>query len=380
MSLPPLLIALCACAAACGSASAPSPPPATQATPAAPAAAAGSKPAGARFASVAAAIERGDAPKTTSVLAMRGGEIIYEGYFNGATADTLHDTRSVGKSITSLAIGAAIARGALPGVSARAFPYLADLQPIAHAGPLKDQITIEDLLTMSSALDCDDNDEKSPGNEENMYPLSSWARWAVDLPVRASYRRDATGRGPWAYCTAGTVLLGQILQRATKQPVDAFIAEHLFAPLGIQKWEFAKSPTGEIMTGGGLRLRTRDYAALLWMLRAGGRHNNTQVVPASYVKAALTVHRTAFPEVPQDYGYLLWHRTYHTRCGDFPAWFMAGNGGNALAIVESLDAVVAVTRTHYNQGRKMHAQTAAIIEQHLLPELAELAGTCRPPS
>ena len=35
---------------------------------------------------------------------------------------------------------------------------------------------------MSSALDCDDNVAKSPGNEENMYPLQHWVRWAADLP------------------------------------------------------------------------------------------------------------------------------------------------------------------------------------------------------
>jgi hypothetical protein len=56
---------------------------------------------------------------------------------------------------------------------------------------------------------------------------------------------------------------------------------------------------------------------------------------------------------------------------------MSGNGGNAVAIVEALDAVIVVTRTHYNQGRKMHDQTKALVEQHVLPELAERAGRCR---
>ena len=74
---------------------------------------------------------------------------------------------------------------------------------------------------MSSALDCDDDDD-SPGNELGMYPRPVWARWAVDLPVKAGYTRDAAGRGPFAYCTAGTFLLGQILQRAAGQPVDRY--------------------------------------------------------------------------------------------------------------------------------------------------------------
>jgi len=108
---------------------------------------------------VAAALERGDAPKTTSVLVLRGDAIVYEQYFNGATASTLHDTRSATKSLTSLTVGIAIERKVLPGLDAPAFAYLADLQPFAGAGPAKDAITIEDFLTMSSALDCNDDDD-----------------------------------------------------------------------------------------------------------------------------------------------------------------------------------------------------------------------------
>jgi len=324
----------------------------------------------ARFAGIAAAVERGDVPKTTSVLVMRGGAIEHEAYFGGADAETLHDTRSVGKSMTALAVGVAIARGVVRGVDDPVFPYLADLRPFAHDTPAKAAITIADFLTMSSALDCDDDDDDSPGNEAKMYPQRAWARWAVDLPTRADYQRDASGRGPFHYCTAGPFLLGQVLQRAAKQPVDELLAAYLFAPLGITRWELTRSPTDEVMTGGMLRLRTRDLATIGWMVRARGRHGDRQVVPRAFVDAALTVHRRTRPSLKADYGYLFWHRTYRTRCGEFPAWYMSGNGGNAVAIVDGLDAVIVVTRQHYNQGGKMHDQTAALIEQHILPELA----------
>lgn len=329
------------------------------------------------FTGVATALERGEAPETTSVLVTRAGKVVHEAYFGGATAETLHDTRSVGKSITALAVGIAIERGVLPGLDAKVFRYFGDMRPFAGAGPLKDEITIEDFLTMSSALDCDDDDEKSPGNEANMYPRQSWTRWALDLPTRAGYQRDASGRGRWRYCTAGTFLLGQIIQRAAKQPVDAFIAEHLFAPLGITRWEFVRSPDGEVMTGGMLRLRSRDLAAIAWMVRSGGKHGDRQIVPRAFVDAALTIHRNAFQNPRQDYGYLFWHRTYRTRCGDFGGWFVSGNGGNAIVIVDALDAVLVVTRTHYNKGRTMHDQTASLIEHHILPDLACPATSAR---
>lgn len=298
---------------------------------------------------------------------MRGDAITYEGYFDGATAETLHDPRSVGKSITALAVGIAIERKHLPGVSAPAFSYLADLRPFAHAGPQKDAITIDDLLTMSSALDCDDNTESSPGNEELMYPKRAWARWAVDLPIAAGWRRDDTGRGPFRYCTAGSFLLGQIVQRAAKVPIDAFIAEHLFAPLGIERWQFGKSPSGEVMTGGSLRLTTRALAALGWLVRSDGAWRGRQVVPAAWIRASLTAHRPAFGG--ESYGYQFWHRTYRHRCGETPAWRMSGNGGNSVVIFADLDAVVVVTRTRY-ATRGMHEETHALIERQILPALA----------
>jgi len=319
------------------------------------------------FDGIAPAIARGEAPKTTSVLVMRGDSIVYEHYFDGATAATLHDTRSATKTLTALSVGIAIDHHILPGVDAPAFAYLADLAPIAASGPLKNEITLEDLLTMSSALDCDDDDDKSPGNEVNMYPRNVWARWAVDIGVRADYQRDAHGRGPFHYCTAGVFLLGQIMQRAAKQPVDQFIAANLFAPLGITRWEFSHSPTGEVMTGGQLRLSTRDLATLAKLVRDGGKAGGKQVVPGAFVRAAMTVHRDALPG--QDYGYLFWHRVYKTSCGSQEGWFMSGNGGNAIVVLPALDAIVVVTRSSYDT-RGMHQQTVKLIEEQILPTLA----------
>jgi CubicO group peptidase (beta-lactamase class C family) len=319
------------------------------------------------FSAIDAAIARGDAPKTTSVLVVHGDKTVYEHYFNGSSAEALHDTRSATKSLTSLAVGIALDRHVLPSLDAPAFPYLADLRPFATESALKDAITVADLITMSSALDCNDDDAKSPGNEENMYPLQSWTRFAVDIPTRTDYQRDAHGRGPFHYCTAGVMLLGQIVQRAANQPIDQFMAAYLFAPLGITKWQFSRSPTNEAMTGGGLQLSSRDLAKLMQLVRDHGKVGTTQVVPAAFIQAATTVQRDAFPG--QDYGYLFWHRIYKTSCGEHSGWLMGGNGGNAIVMVPDLDAVIVVTRENYNT-KGMHQQTTKLIEDQILPPLA----------
>lgn len=296
-------------------------------------------------------------PGATSVLLQRGGKVLVEQYARGADAATLHDTRSVGKSVTALLVAAAVQDGLL----SRGTPVFAAFdaeRPIAHDGPAKRAITVGDLLGMSSALDCDDNQEASPGNEENMYPQPRWLRWALDLPTRAL----PPGEIPWAYCTAGTLLLGQLLERRAPGGLEAYARRRLFEPLGIAAVQWHRSPASETMTGGGLRLRTRDWAALMRMLqlRGGG------VLAPAQVDAMLTVRRKT--PYGMDYGELFWRRDYELRCGRFSGWQMSGNGGNVVVLLPALDTVVALTRTHYNQ-RGMHQQTlaftVALLERHV---------------
>jgi CubicO group peptidase (beta-lactamase class C family) len=313
------------------------------------------------------AVSKGDYPKTTSVLIVRDGKLVYEEYFGEGSPELLNDTRSATKSITSLAVGAAIGEGALPSQRAGAFSYLGDLRPFQNDSPDKERITVEDLLTMSSALDCNDDDDKSPGNEDNMHPQPNWSRWAVDLPTMAGYARDAQGLGPWRYCTTGAFLLGQMLQRATHTPADQYIERAILLPLGIHQWEWPYSPAGEAMTGGGLRLRSRDLAKIAAMLLDGGRWNGKQVVQQVWVDSVLSVHRKAYPDA--NYGYLFWQRDYATQCRSLSGWYMAGNGGNAIVIFRDLHAAVVVTRMNYN-SRGMHQQTVDLLQRYVLFALA----------
>lgn len=305
-------------------------------------------------------------PNTTSVLLLKDGKLVFERYFGEGGLELLNDTRSATKSVTALAVLAAIADGELDSLDEPVFARLTDLAPFAHDDPLKQQITLKDFLTMSSSLDCNDWEEASPGNEENMYPLANWSRWAVDIPVKIDYQRDATGRGPFSYCTAGVFLLGQVLQRATGEPVDDYIGRRLLDPLGIAEREWPRSPTGEVMTGGGLRLKSRDLAKLGLLVASGGRWQDESLIPAESMSEALTVRRTIDAE--QGYGYLFWQRQYDSPCGPLAGWYMSGNGGNVVAIIPERHLVAVVTRRHYNQ-RGMHQQTLALLQDHLLAAL-----------
>jgi CubicO group peptidase (beta-lactamase class C family) len=317
------------------------------------------------------AVSAGTFPKTTSVLIVKDSKLVFEEYFNGGGREFLNDTRSAMKSVAALSVGAALADGKLKSTDELAFRWLADRAPFKNDGGLKQQITLADFLTMSSALDCDDWDERNPGNEENMYPLSDWTRWAVDIPVKADYQRDAAGRGPFSYCTAGVFLLGQIVQRATKESVDQYVERRMLAPLGVKMSEWPRSPSGEVMTGGGLRLRSRDLAKLGVLVLSEGRWRGRQILPADWLAEVLTVRRRIDDNT--SYGYLFWRREYRSRCGPLEGWYMSGNGGNVVVLVPSEKMVVVVTRQHYNQ-RGMHEQTLRLLEDHAFAALTCTRG------
>jgi len=167
---------------------------------------------------------------------VRRHRTLVEAYARGADEQTLHDTRSVTKSLTAITIAAAV-QDSLLQWDEPVFDSFSALAPFAHDGPAKRGITVADLLTMSSALDCNDWDDSNPGNEENMYPQREWLRWVLDLPTR-SVQRDASGRLPFAYCTAGVFLLGQLLERKAPGGLDAYQARRLFTPLRISRWQW----------------------------------------------------------------------------------------------------------------------------------------------
>jgi len=319
-----------------------------------------------------AAIRAGDYKKITSVLVARDGQILHEAYFNGADASTLHNTRSCTKTITGALVGIAIDRGLIPGVQTAILPYFADREPLQNADPRKAKITIEDFLTMSSLLECDDWNDVSRGNEERMYLIEDWVKFTLDLPIKGfpawtKKPADSPYGRSFSYCTAGVTTLGALLERATKKPVPDFAKENLFDPIGVGKVEWQFTPLGTAMTGGGLGLTSRDLFRFAELYRNGGAWNGRRVLPAAWVEASIRPHAQIDDDTA--YGYLWWLKTYKAGDRAFRSYFMSGTGGNHIHVFPDQNMVVVITTTNYRE-RGPHEITDRLLTERILPAAA----------
>jgi len=311
----------------------------------------------------------------TSVLIARGGELVYESYFKGTEA-TLRNTRSATKTVTGMLLGIAVDQQLLPGAATPALQYLR-ARPVLHPDPRKDEITVEDLMTMSSLLECDDWNQFSSGNEERMYIHENWLQFMLDLPVKGAppWETPASER-PYGrafnYCTGGVYMLGRVLEGASEATVGDFAAAHLFTPLGIEALKWPRTPLGTYQTGGGLELRSRDLLKLGQLYANGGMWNGTRIVSEAWVETSMQPH-AAFEGSsgePIEYGYLWWIAPSEVSGESIPTVYMTGTGGNKVVVVPSLNLVVVVTSENYRR-RDAHDLTDAVLSGYVLPSASQ---------
>ena len=175
-----------------------------------------------------------------SVLVARGGKLVFERYFKGSDeingrrvesvtfdADTLHNIKSVSKSVASLALGVAIDRGLIRSVDEPIFSFFPELSDLRS--PEKDRLRLAHALTMSLGLKWVEAVPDNEGNndEERMHRAPDPCRYVLGLPATAPPGQE------FFYNTGALTLMSAIVRKATGRPLDEFARTNLLSLIHI---------------------------------------------------------------------------------------------------------------------------------------------------
>lgn len=296
-----------------------------------------------------------------SIVVIKNGKLLIEEYFNGADRNTLHDTRSVGKSFASTMAGIAINDGYIKSENQTLKDFY-DLKSFANYSPKKETVTLKHLLTMSSGFNGNDDDEDSPGNEEKMYPTSNWVKFALDVPM--DEKTDVGEK--WRYFTAGVIILGDIIHKSVPGGLERYSDEKLFKPLGITRYKWQYTPQKVASTAGQLSMSALDLAKYGQLYRNGGRWEGKQIVPQSWVEKTSAKQVRRGPGDDEYYGYLFWHTTFNVAGKHHEVFLATGNGGNKIFVFKDQPLVIVVTATAFGQWY-MHQQVDNMMTRYILP-------------
>lgn len=308
-----------------------------------------------------------------SLLIARRGKLVLEEYFHGYDRDRPHDMRSASKTFAPILVGIAQEHGFNLNPDMPIFSLFPQDKPFPHWDARKSHVTLKALMTMTSGFACDDNNDASPGNEDNMQSQSAqpdWYKYTLDLPMAAE-----PGGKHAVYCSADLNLVGGAVAQATHFWLPKFFDRYLARPLQFGTYHMNLMPTGEAYTGGGLYLRPRDELKLGQLYLAGGIWNGTRIVSRNWVGQSTTAYSTFDPQTnydaPHEYGFG-WHINYlHAGNRVFRTYSAGGNGGQIVSVIPDLDLVVGINGGSYGEFRKWYRWGLQLVPQYIIPAVSQ---------
>ncbi|MCB0277337.1 MAG: serine hydrolase [Calditrichaeota bacterium] len=301
-------------------------------------------------------LQRNQPPGVLSLLIARRGALVTEAYFNGAHREGLQDLGEVASSLTALLTGAAIGRGILPGADAR----VGDFFPSAS---FPTSLQVRHLLSMTAGFPCDDYSTTMLLNREKLFRGEDWL--APLLRAESDHRPGEQ----WQYCSGEVLLLGELLQRAYGRTLEQLADSLLFRPLLIQsrKWDY--SPSAQQNCANGLHLRPLDLLKIGLLMLDSGHWQGQELLPPTWVEQSTTVQAVAEGSriFAETYGYHWWLQNFSTPAGEVAGFFAAGDGGQFLFVLPSLELTVVFTGSNY--GKRETALPVQLLQERILNNL-----------
>lgn len=293
---------------------------------------------------------------TTSVFVEQAGVVAAEQYAWGHGPTDLHIISSCTKSVTGLLVGIALDTA---GRSAD--------EPIGSFLPGRDAsrwdaagITLGHVIDMSSGTQWDD--DADPSDSAIMLMSEDIVGYALSRPPEV-----APGKR-YLYDNGLPGIAGEVVEKLTGKPFATYAEEALLSPLGIDRVGWTPAGAGTL-SAGGVFLRTRDMARIGRLVLNEGCAAGAQLIPREWVRRLSTSHTA-----PGQYSYsAYWHlndQQFHFS-GARDAVLALGQGGQLIAAIPTLDAVIVVTALNWaDRGHAALERGMSLIGEVIVPALS----------
>ncbi|HVW29710.1 MAG TPA: serine hydrolase [Polyangiaceae bacterium] len=265
---------------------------------------------------------------TRAFVVIHDDGVVYERYFHGVSASTELPAFSMSKTYAAVLVGRAIAEGVLPPLDAHVVDYVPELSRRSGYG----DVTLEELLRMTSGIDFDETSLAGP-----LFYYTTNLRGMM-------YEYDVEWR-PGTHYLYGSVnvqLLWDVLHRRLGgETVSRYFETEVWAPLGAvsdASWSLDSDASGIEKFFGGFNATARDHARLGLLFLHDGAVNGRQLLSKEWIARSLApdpvpgrIHTT---DGWVRRGEFQWFLTEDRR-----AFFAKGYRGQYIFVVPDEDAV-----------------------------------------
>src|SRR6187455_700595 len=286
-----------------------------------------------------------------SIMILRHGKVIAEGWWNPYRSDLKHTLYSLSKSFTSTAVGFAVTEKKLS-VNDKVISFFPGKLPKTIT-PLLSDLKVRDLLSMTVGQE---PDPTGPVVVTDDWIRSFFATSVLNKPGAV-----------FLYNSAATYMLSAIVQKVTGEKIIDYLTPRLFKPLGIVGMDWETDPSG-INTGGwGLRIKTEDIAKFAQLYLQKGKWNGQQILPEGWADEATTFKIDNAPydsqakkdssDWKQGYCYQFWRSRHNSYRGD-------GAFGQYALVLPDEDVVIAITSETMDMQGELN-----LVWKYLLPAM-----------
>ena len=271
---------------------------------------------------------------TVAYLIIKNDSILFEKYYDGYSFESKSNSNSMAKSFVSALLNKAVQDGYINSIRQPVIDFFPSLK-----GPFSKKVTLEDLTSMSSGLDW---------QEEYYSPFSvtASAYFIDDLSSVILNQKIIEEPGKkYEYLSGATQLLGMVISKATGKSLSDYLYESIWDPLGMEQealWQLDSKKNGMEKAFCCIASNARDFAKFGKLYKDYGKWNNQIIIDSSYVVKSISPR---FKE-STEYGYGFWLGKWNEN----KVFWMQGHLGQYVFVIPEENVIV--VRLGHRKGER----------------------------